>query len=87
VEVRHDLMYDHDRLPHFAHVKRNDRKRGPPEVLNRAKGREVDTRIYSGHPRRAGLMESGPPVLGWPALSHMSAGLLTALPPFFSTWV
>jgi transposase len=42
VDVHRDLMHDHNRLPHFAHRKRNDNKRTPLEVLGPAHGREVD---------------------------------------------
>jgi hypothetical protein len=42
---------------------------------------------YSAHPRPVGSLVSGPADLSRPAPSYMSAGLLTALPPFFSTWV
>lgn len=37
-----DIRLVVDRLPHFAHIKRNDQKRAPLEVLGRAKGREAD---------------------------------------------
>jgi hypothetical protein len=42
VEIHRELIRDHNRLPHFAHHKRNDQKRAPLEVLSQAKGREVD---------------------------------------------
>jgi len=42
VEFHHQLIYDHNRLQHFAHRKRNDQKRAPLEVLDQAKGRAVD---------------------------------------------
>jgi len=42
VEIHRELIRDHNRLPHFAHRKRNDLKRAPLEVLSQAKGREVD---------------------------------------------
>jgi transposase len=42
VEFHHQLIRDHNRLQHFAHIKRNDQKRAPLEVLGQAKGRTVD---------------------------------------------
>ncbi|HEX5714908.1 MAG TPA: hypothetical protein VF179_02040, partial [Thermoanaerobaculia bacterium] len=42
VEVHRELIRDHNRLPHFAHLKRNDQQRAPLEVLGQAKGREAD---------------------------------------------
>lgn len=42
VEIHRELIRDHNRLPHFAHLKRNDQKRAPLEVLSQARGREVD---------------------------------------------
>ncbi len=41
-EIHRDLIRDHNRLPHFAHQRRNDNKRAPLEVLGVARGREVD---------------------------------------------
>lgn len=41
VEVHRELIRDHNRLPHFAHRKRNDQKHAPLEVLGPAKGRET----------------------------------------------
>jgi transposase len=42
VELHRELILDHNRLPHFAHRKRNDQKHTPLEVLAAARGREVD---------------------------------------------
>jgi transposase InsO family protein len=42
IEFHHELIRDHNRLQHFAHRKRNDRKRAPLEVLGQAKGHAVD---------------------------------------------
>ena len=42
VEIHRDIIRDHNRLPHFAHRKRNDGKHAPLEVLGAARGREVD---------------------------------------------
>jgi hypothetical protein len=42
VEIHRELIRDHNRLPHFAHRKRNDNKHAPLEVLGVARGREVD---------------------------------------------
>jgi transposase InsO family protein len=41
-DIHRDLICDHNRLPHFAHQKRNDNKKAPLEVLATARGREVD---------------------------------------------
>lgn len=42
VEIHRDLIRDHNRLPHFAHQKRQDQKKSPLEVLGSVRGREVD---------------------------------------------
>lgn len=42
VEIHRELIRDHNRLPHFAHRKRNDSKHAPLEVLGSSRGREVD---------------------------------------------
>lgn len=42
VEIHRELIRDHNRLPHFAHIKRQDKKHSPLEVLSSAHGREVD---------------------------------------------
>ena len=42
VEIHRDLIRDHNRLPHFAHRRRNDQQHAPLEVLSHARGREVD---------------------------------------------
>lgn len=41
-EIHRDLIRDHNRLPHFAHRKRNDNKKSPVEVLGAARGEEVE---------------------------------------------
>jgi hypothetical protein len=41
-DIHRDLIRDHNRLPHFAHHKRNDNKCAPLEVLAAARGREAD---------------------------------------------
>jgi len=41
-DIHRDLIRDHNRLPHFAHHKRNDNKHAPLEVLGQARGRETD---------------------------------------------
>ena len=41
-DIHRDLIRDHNRLPHFAHRKRNDNKRAPLEVLATARGREIE---------------------------------------------
>lgn len=43
VEIHRELIRDHNRLPHFAHIKRQDNKHSPLEVLSSARGREVDS--------------------------------------------
>jgi transposase len=42
VEFHAELMRDHNRLPHFAHHKRNDGKHAPIEVLGETRGRRVE---------------------------------------------
>jgi len=42
VEFHRELIRDHNRLPHFAHRKRDDRRHAPLEVLGGARGREVE---------------------------------------------
>jgi hypothetical protein len=41
-EIHRALIRDHNRLPHFAHRKRNDGKGAPIEVLGAAKGQVID---------------------------------------------
>jgi len=41
-EFHRELIRDHNRLPHFAHRKRQDKRHAPLEVLAQAHGREVD---------------------------------------------
>ena len=42
IEVHHALVRDHNRLPHFAHRKREDGKDSPLEVLGNRRGAEID---------------------------------------------
>ncbi len=42
VEVHRELIRDHNRLPHFAHRKREDGKSSPLEVLGNNRGVEID---------------------------------------------
>lgn len=42
VEVHRELICDHNRLPHFAHRKREDNKDSPLEVLGNSRGIEID---------------------------------------------
>lgn len=42
-EIHRDLIRDHNRLPHFAHRRRNDGKGTPLEVLGAAKGQAVES--------------------------------------------
>jgi transposase InsO family protein len=42
VELHRELIRDHNRLPHFAHRRRQDQKQTPLEVLGAARGREVE---------------------------------------------
>lgn len=42
IEVHRELIRDHNRLPHFAHRKREDGKRSPLEVLGGSRGTEID---------------------------------------------
>lgn len=41
-EFHRELIRDHNRLPHFAHRRRNDDRHAPLEVLAEARGREVN---------------------------------------------
>jgi hypothetical protein len=42
VEFHRELIRDHNRMPHWAHHRRNDGKRAPLEVLGEAKGAHVE---------------------------------------------
>lgn len=42
IEVHRELIRDHNRLPHFAHRKREDGKSSPLEVLGGSRGAEID---------------------------------------------
>lgn len=42
VEIHRELIRDHNRLPHFAHRKRDDGKTSPLEVLGSSRGAEID---------------------------------------------
>lgn len=41
-EVHRELICDHNRLPHFAHRKREDKKESPLEVLGSRRGAEIE---------------------------------------------
>lgn len=42
VEVHRELIRDHNRLPHFAHRRRDDGRTSPLEVLGSSRGTEID---------------------------------------------
>ena len=42
VEVHRELICDHNRLPHYAHRRREDGKDSPLEVLGNSRGAEID---------------------------------------------
>lgn len=42
IEVHRELIRDHNRLPHFAHRKREDGKSSPLEVLGNSRGTEIE---------------------------------------------
>ena len=42
IEVHRELIQDHNRLPHYAHRKREDGKDSPLEVLGSSRGGEID---------------------------------------------
>jgi len=42
-ELHRELIRDHNRLPHFAHRRRQDEKKTPLEVLGSTRGREVES--------------------------------------------
>lgn len=42
IEVHRELIKDHNRLPHFAHRKREDGKDSPLEVLGNNRGAQID---------------------------------------------
>jgi hypothetical protein len=42
VEFHRELIRDHNRLPHWAHHRRNDGKHSPLAVLGEAKGEQID---------------------------------------------
>lgn len=44
MEIHRELIHDHNRLPHFAHRERDDRKHAPLEVLANGRGRETNAR-------------------------------------------
>jgi len=44
IDIHRDLIRDHNRLPHYAHRERNDRKHTPLEVLANRRGRTTETR-------------------------------------------
>jgi hypothetical protein len=42
VELHRQLIIDHNTLPHFAHIKRQDNKKSPLAVLSNCVGREIE---------------------------------------------
>ncbi len=53
VEVHRELIRDHNRLPHFAHRKREDGKSSPLEVLGNNRGVEIDkTQLHQSFSRQ-----------------------------------
>ncbi len=42
VEFHRELIRDHNRLPHWAHQRRNDGRRTPLEVLGESRGKQID---------------------------------------------
>jgi len=53
IEVHRDLIRDHNRLPHFAHRKREDGKSSPLEVLGDNRGAEIDrTQLHQAFSRQ-----------------------------------
>ena len=54
VEIHRELIRDHNRLPHFAHRKREDGKDSPLEVLGNRLGTEIDnTELHQAFSRQA----------------------------------
>jgi transposase len=53
IEVHRELIRDHNRLPHFAHRKREDGKTSPLEILGSSRGAEIDkTQIHQAFSRQ-----------------------------------
>ena len=53
IEVHRELIRDHNRLPHFAHRKRQDGKSSPLEVLGDSRGAEIDkTHLHQAFSRQ-----------------------------------
>lgn len=53
IEVHRELIRDHNRLPHFAHRKRQDGKNSPLEVLGDSRGSEIDkTQLHQAFSRQ-----------------------------------
>jgi len=53
IEVHRELIRDHNRLPHFAHRKRDDGKSSPLEVLGDNRGAEIDrTQLHQAFSRQ-----------------------------------
>lgn len=53
IEVHRELIRDHNRLPHFAHRKREDGKTSPLEVLGNSRGADIDkTDLHQGFSRQ-----------------------------------
>ena len=42
IEFHRDLIRDHNRMPHWAHHRRNDGKKSPLEVLGDARGKQIE---------------------------------------------
>lgn len=54
IEVHRELIRDHNRLPHYAHQKREDRKASPLEVLGSSRGAVIDkTSLHQAFSRKA----------------------------------
>lgn len=54
IDVHRELIRDHNRLPHYAHRKREDGKNSPLEVLGNSRGTEIDkTGLHQAFSRKA----------------------------------
>lgn len=53
IDIHRELIRDHNRLPHFAHRKREDGKDSPLEVLGNRRGTEIDnTELHQAFSRQ-----------------------------------
>ena len=53
IEIHRELIRDHNRLPHFAHRRREDGKDSPLEVLGNRRGTEIDkTELHQAFSRQ-----------------------------------